>query len=100
MFRSKRVLLWGVAGCVLLGAILYQLPFVKSRVDWRYEVWSTYLQNVVDPVGKMPTPVPSTPFATFTPPPPTATLASTEAPTATPTPLPSKAILPSPKYEL
>ncbi|HEX8993001.1 MAG TPA: C39 family peptidase [Anaerolineales bacterium] len=100
MFRSKRVLLWGLAGCAVLGVILYQLPFVKSRVDWRYEVWSTYLQNVVDPVGKMPTPVASTPFATFTPRPPTATPAATEAPTATATPLPAKAILPSPKYEL
>src|SRR5512135_2508194 len=104
MFRSKRLLLWSVPGVLLLAVLLYQLPFVKSRVDWRYEVWSTYLQNVVDPVGKMPTPVPSTPFATFTPRPPTATPASTDAstvaPTATPVPLPAQAFLPSPKYEL
>ena len=74
MFRSNRLMLLSLAGLFLLGVAVYQFPFVKSRVDWRYEVWSTYLKNAVDPVGKMPTPVPSTPFATFTPLPPTPTL--------------------------
>ncbi len=100
MFRSKRWIFWGLAGCLVLGIAALQLPFVKSRLQWRYEVWTTYMQNVVDPVGKMPTPAPSTPFATFTALPPTATLSVTEAPTATATPLPAQAILPSPKYEL
>ena len=100
MFRSKRLLLWSMAGIFLLGAVAYQLPFVKSRVDWRYEVWSTYLKNVVDPVGQMPTPIPSTPFATFTPMPPTATLVDTPTPSPTPVPLPAQAILPSPPYEV
>ncbi len=100
MFRSKRLLLWSVPSLLLLGVVMYQLPFVKSCVDWRYEVWSTYLKNAVDPVGPLPTPLPSTPFATFTPIPPTATTAATEAPTSTPVPLPPQAALPSPKYEL
>ena len=99
MSRSPRLILLGMAGLLLLAAVIYQLPPVKSRVEWRYEVWSTYLKNAVDPVGKMPTPIPSTPFATFTPLPPTPTVLATESPTATPLPLPAEAVLPSPQYE-
>lgn len=99
MLRSPRLILLGMAGLLLLAGIIYQLPPVKSRVEWRYEVWSTYLKNVVDPVGKMPTPIPSTPFATFTPLPPTPTVLATESPTATPLPLPAQAALTSPRYE-
>lgn len=100
MLRSNRLIVLGLAGLALLGFLIYRLPAVKSRVEWRYEVWSTYLRNAVDPVGKMPTPVPSTPFATFTALPPTPTLAATAVPTATATPLPSQAVLQSPQYEL
>ena len=68
MFRiSSRMIALVIAGLCLAGALLSQIPAVKSRLDWRYEVWSTYVKNVIDPVGPMPTPVPSTPFATFTP---------------------------------
>jgi hypothetical protein len=100
MSRFKRTIILTAAGAVVLAFVVFQLPFVKSRVDWRYEVWSTYLKNAVDPVEKMPTPVPSTPFAISTPLPPTPTLAETEAPTQTPVPLPPQASLPAPKYEL
>jgi tetratricopeptide (TPR) repeat protein len=101
MFRSKRlILLFSLAGLGLLGLIVYQLPAVKERVDWRYEVWSTYFRNAVDPV-KVPTPIPSTPLATFTPLPftPTFPVTSTGAPTSTPVPLPAHITLTSPTYE-
>ncbi len=85
----------------MLGFLIYQIPDIKSRLDWRYEVWSTYIQNAVDPIGKMPTPLPSTPFATFTPEPPTPASPAIElSPTPTPKPLPSQVTLPDPKYEL
>jgi tetratricopeptide (TPR) repeat protein len=100
MSRSIRVILSALAGVFLLGLALYQLPSVKSRIDWRYEVWSTYFRNTVDPVEKMPTPIPSTPFATFTALPPTPTLVGTEVPTPSPVPLPAQSALPSPQYEL
>jgi tetratricopeptide (TPR) repeat protein len=97
-------MLLGLAGIFVVAFLLYQVPALKSRVDWRYEVWSTYVQNAVDPVGLIPTPVPSTPFATFTLALPTATEAATqvatEAPTPTLPPLPSQVSLPSPKYEV
>ncbi len=100
MFIRARMILWSLAGFLILGVVLYQIPAIKSRLGWRYAVWSTYLQNAVDPVGQMPTPLPSTPFATFTPAPPTPTQPATEPPMSTPPPLPSQASLPSPEYEL
>src|SRR5258706_9273191 len=48
----------------------------------------------------MPTPLPSTPFATFTPEPPTPAPLATELPTFTPVSLPAQVSLPSPKYEV
>ncbi len=99
MFRSNRPILLSLAGLLLLGVLVFQIPSVKSRVDWRYEVWSTYLKNAVDPVGKVPTPVPSTPFATFTPLPPTPTSLATTAASPTPIPLPPQASLAAPKYQ-
>ena len=101
---SKRIrnILIGLAGLVLLAVLVYQIPYVKAVVSWRIEVWSTYFQNSIDPVGKMPTPLPSTPFATFTPPPSTQTplALATEQPTATLPPLPAQVSLPLPKYEV
>ena len=101
---SKRIglkILISLAGIFLLGFLVYQIPAVKSRLEWRLVVWSTYIQNTIDPVGKIPTPVPSTPFATFTPQPPTPTSPAIElSPTPTPKPLPSQVTLPDPKYEL
>jgi len=99
---SKRIrnILIGLAGFLLLAGALYQIPAIKSRAAWRYEVWSTYFKNTVDPVGKMPTPLPSTPFATFTHEPPTPTSPATEQPTATLPPLPPQVSLSLPKYEV
>ncbi len=94
------MILAGAGGLIVLGVLLYQIPAVHSRLEWRLTVWSTYFQNTIDPVGRMPTPIPSTPFATFTPQPPTPTLKATEPPTPTSTPLPAQVSLPSPKYEL
>ena len=88
---------------MLAGILLYQVPSIRSRVLWRYEVWMTRLKNTVDPVV-IPTPIPSTPFATFTPVPPTpslpATERATEPPTPTQVPLPAQVLLTSPTYEV
>ena len=47
----------GVAGLLLCALLIYQLPAIKSRVDWRIEIAVTYLRGIADPAGKMPTPV-------------------------------------------
>jgi tetratricopeptide (TPR) repeat protein len=101
MLKNKMLL--AIAGFIVLiglAAAIYQIPAIKNRLEWRMIVWSTYLHNTVDPVGKMPTPLPSTPFATFTSLPPTATTLATSLPSATLQPLPAQVSLPSPKYEL
>ncbi|MHB8779314.1 MAG: C39 family peptidase [Anaerolineales bacterium] len=100
MSKRTKIIVFGLAGLLLLAVALYQIPYVKSVLSWRIEVWSTYFKNVVDPVGKMPTPLPSTPFATFTPEPPTPTPRATTQPTATLPPLPAQVSLPLPKYEV
>lgn len=100
MSKRTKIIVFGLAGLLLLAVALYQIPYVKSVLSWRIEVWSTYFKNIVDPVGKMPTPVPSTPFATFTPEPPTPTPRATTQPTATLPPLPAQVSLPLPKYEV
>jgi tetratricopeptide (TPR) repeat protein len=100
MLKRTGTILLGLVGLLVISGMVYQLPAVRSRLDWRFEVWSTYIHNVVVPVGKMPTPPPSTPFATFTPQPPTPTQLATQAPTPTMPPPPPQAALPSPKYEL
>ncbi len=89
----------GLIAFLFFVVLIFQIPAIQSRLEWRYEVWSTYLQNMLDPVGAMPTPLPSTPFATFTPRPPTPTPLTAEPPTATLPPLPAQVSLPSPKYE-
>jgi tetratricopeptide (TPR) repeat protein len=100
MFKYARMIILGLAGLLVLSVLVYQIPAVQSRLDWRFEVWSTYFHNVVDPVGKIPTPLPSTPFATFTPLPATPTLVASQTPTPTLPPPPPQASLPTPKYEL
>jgi tetratricopeptide (TPR) repeat protein len=94
-----RTIAFIIAALFVLGASLSQIPAIKSRLDWRYTVWSTYAKNVLDPVGPLPTPVASTPFATYTAAADTPTALATEAPTSTPLPLPAQVSLPSPTYE-
>ena len=98
MSRRVKILLISFAGVALLGILLYQIPSIRSRILWRYEVWATRFKNTLDPVV-IPTPIPSTPFATFTPHPPTPTLLATEPPTPTLIPLPPQVMLTSPTYE-
>src|SRR5574341_444967 len=100
MLKRNMKILLGSMGLLLLTVLLFQAPALWPRLEWRYEVWSTYLKNVVDPVGQVPTPLPSTPFPTFTPLPPTPTLLVTQPPTPALLPLPPQVSLPSPKYEL
>ncbi|HJR79491.1 MAG TPA: C39 family peptidase [Anaerolineales bacterium] len=102
----KRNILLAGAGLLLLAILLFQIPAVNSRVAWRYEVGRTYIRNVLNPVGDVPTAIPNptgTPTPTSPASPtvgPTSTLAATPIP-ATPTlaPPPPQAFLPSPPYE-
>jgi tetratricopeptide (TPR) repeat protein len=100
MFRTRRRTILTSLGILLLASVLLlQLPAFKSRAGWRYEVWSTYLRNVVDPVGPMPTPVRSTRLPSPSALPSTPTSEAPVVPSATEFALPARASLPAPEYE-
>jgi uncharacterized protein YvpB len=105
---SKRnILLAAGAGLLLLAVTLYQVPAINSRLAWRFEVARTYTRNVLNPVGSVPTAIPSSPqpTAAVSPSPtttvtPTAELPETVVPVIpTFAPPPPQAMLTSPPYE-
>lgn len=103
MSPKIRNLLIALAGCIALAVLVYQIPSVKSRLDWRIEVFQIYVKNVIDPVGPVPTALPvtrqpstPTPAATHTA---LAQLPPTVPPTATQLPLPAQVLMNSPAYE-
>ena len=103
MSLKTRNILIGLAGFLLLAALVSQIPAVKSRLDWRVEVFQIYVKNLVDPVGPVPTALPVTPqIATATlqtTPTLVAELPPTVIPTATFAPLPTQASIASPPFE-
>jgi tetratricopeptide (TPR) repeat protein len=98
-------------GLLIAAVLLYQVPGVNSRLNWRFDIARTYLRNVINPVGQMPTPLPQPvaavtsfptqiptdlPTAEFTA---TATAGPTQTQTAVPTALPLSVNLGSPPWE-
>ncbi len=43
-------------GLAALAILIYQIPDVQARVNWRLEIVSTYINGVFNPVQPMPTP--------------------------------------------
>jgi tetratricopeptide (TPR) repeat protein len=90
-------------GIMLLGVLIYQIPAIKSRVDWRLDVFQIYVKNTINPLGPVPTALPVTAQAST----PTVQITQTSVvqiiPTITPTltsiPLPAQASIKSPPYE-
>ncbi|MGE5776241.1 MAG: C39 family peptidase, partial [Chloroflexota bacterium] len=104
---SKRNILIVAAVLVLAGVAILQIPAIKNRLAWRYEVAKTYTRNVLNPVGEVPTAIPN-PTGTTSPVTPTAPATTTPAgiflATAVPVtptfaPPPPQASLASPPYE-
>ncbi len=62
---KKRNILFAGVGLFLLAIVIYQIPAVNSRLSWRYEVTKTYIKNVFNPVGDVPTAIPNTPAPTL-----------------------------------
>ena len=108
-----------VAGLVIAAAGIYQIPSIKDRLNWKWEIAIAYVDGVLNPAGALPTslplphvshqPMPSatsaqdnpgsgggTP-ATAQPSPEAAT--ATPIPTPTEIPLPASANLNPPQYE-
>jgi len=90
---------FGVGGVILLTLLVYQIPWVRIRVDWRLQVAHTYVTSRLYPAGVLPPPqVLSSEtvviVASQTPPMPTAT------PQATSTPLPGSIQLTPAEHEV
>ena len=101
----KRNYFFILAGILVVGLLLSQIPAINSRLAWRYEVAKTYIRNVINPVSSVPTAIPN-PTSAQVLPTPTIALTPTSAmletpirPTATLAPPPVQAALPSPPYE-
>ena len=107
----------GLAGLAIL---VYQIPDIQARVNWKLEIASTYLNGIVNPVKPLPTALAYSPASTSTSPasdpgpsatpnptasptptlaPPTATPVLSPTPTLVPTPIPAKVMLPAPEFE-
>jgi tetratricopeptide (TPR) repeat protein len=99
--RSK--ILIGLGALLLLVVLGFQIPAVQSAFAWRFEKFTIYVKNIVDPPGPVPTALPVTPApATNTPratPQVESTPTTTATSTATPVPLPAQASIRSPKWE-
>jgi len=104
---SKRIrnILIALAALLLLAVLIYQIPYVKSVVDWRIEKFTIYAKNTINPVGPVPTALPVTPkpvtptVAASATPTPVIDLTPSATPTATFAPLPTQASIVAPPYE-
>ena len=104
MSTKIRNILLAVASVILLAVLVYQIPFVKSRLSWRIEVFQIYVKNSINPPGPVPTalpvtPIPATPTLAQTSTPVAVELTPSITPTATFPPLPTQAFMTSPAYE-
>ena len=107
---SKRVktILIGLVSLLLLTILVLQIPYVKSVASWRYEKFTIYIKNVIDPPGPVPTALPVTPRLMSPTAQPTSevfetsevsTPTTTPIPTVTSAPLPAQVSLTSPPFE-
>jgi tetratricopeptide (TPR) repeat protein len=103
MSKNYKNIFIGLAGLLVLAVLMYQIPYVNSRLSWRIEKFFIYTKNVIDPIGPVPTALPvtvqpatATITATATP---LIELTPTITPTATLPPLPPQASIASPPFE-
>jgi hypothetical protein len=101
---NKRNIAYIGAGLLVCATLLYQIPAINSRLAWRLDVARTYVKNVLNPVGDVPTAIPNptqvvTPTMPSPPSPTPEIVASSIPPTPTLAPPPAQAFLNSPPYE-
>jgi len=96
---SKRNILFIAAGLLILFLLILQIPAINNRVAWRYEVARTYVRNVLNPVGAVPTAIPN-PTSTISSASPTAPVVPTNTAAATPIPPTPTLAPPPPQWSL
>lgn len=103
MNKKAKFTIMGVVGFIIISVLIYQIPAIKSRVDWRLDVFQIYVKNTINPLGPVPTALPVTSQPNTPTISPTHTLIaqiiSTITPTSTSIPLPSQVVIKSPPYE-
>ena len=114
-----RIIGFVVLGLIILAAVLYQIPSIKGRLNWKWEMAIAYVDGLLNPAGSLPTSLPlpheshlpmsratttqsnqgsnRSPSTTPLSLPTTAT--ETPVPTPTAIPLPASANLNPPQYE-
>ena len=112
----RKTFLLAIAALAAVALLVYQIPSVQARVNWKVDEAFTYMRGVINPVKPVPTAAPvdpnasggaaeilqqstSTPTPTATRLPPTATPVFSPTPTLTPTPIPGKVVLTAPQFE-
>ncbi|MFZ5902320.1 MAG: C39 family peptidase [Chloroflexota bacterium] len=102
MSKRNKILI-GLGALLLLIVLGFQIPAVQSAFAWRFEKFTIYVKNIVDPPGPVPTALPVTPAPeTSTPratPQVDSTLTTFPTPAATLIPLPAQASIRSPQWE-
>jgi hypothetical protein len=91
------------AGALLLAVIVYQIPWVRVRVDWRLQVLQTYIGSRLNPAGALPPPQiesSAIPFADAGGANDPTSVPQTAIPQATPTPLPGSISLSPAAHEV
>ena len=102
MSKPVKCMLSIMAGLLVISLLIFQSPSVKSALAWRYEKFTIYIRNVINPPGPVPTALPVTPAPTITPSAQTSevpTPTRTPLPTATSVPLPAQVSIPGPPFE-
>lgn len=92
---------------LLLLVLVYQLPPVKYRLEWRFDRAEGVIRGWIQPGETLPTPqggdqlaaIPSPLPPTATSPPSTEAVGPTTTPAPSPTPLPEQVQLPAPEWE-
>ncbi len=111
--RWGKFLLIAIPVLLVVGLLVLQIPRVNRAVFWRLKILTTYVNSLINPVGKLPTPMVSNadvvateePTATVSLPTQTVDPLLTQiptlipTPTLQPTPFPAKVALPPPFYD-
>ena len=88
MSKRTKAILIALAGLILLVVFVLQIPAVKSAVAWRFEKYTLYVKNIIDPPGPVPTalPVTSVPPTQTSEVPPSGTMSETSEVSTPPLP--------------
>lgn len=57
--KLKKPILWSLI-IIILGILIYQIPWVNYRVGWRLEGAKAFVRGVIDPIEELPAPIPQT----------------------------------------